>query len=64
MSIDFTDLNKTCLNDNFSLLSIDRLVNTSAGHKVLSFMDFFRYNQIMMNPTNQEKTTFITEEGL
>ena len=65
MCVDFTDLNKACPKDNFPLPSIDRLVDASAGHYVLSFMDIFScYNQIMMDPLDQEKTTFITEKGL
>ena len=38
MCIDFTDLNKACPKDSFPLPSIDRLVDASAGHHVLSFM--------------------------
>ena len=35
-----------------------------AGHELLSFMDAFSgYNQILMNPDDQEKTSFITERG-
>ena len=65
MCIDFTDLNKACPKDSFPLPSIDRLVDASAGHHVLSFMDAFSgYNQIMMDPSDQKKTAFITEEGL
>ena len=65
MCVDFTDLNKACSKDSFSLPSIDRLVDASAGHHVLSFMDAFSgYNQIMMDITDQEKTAFIIEEGL
>ena len=65
MCINFIDLNRACPKDNFSLPSIDRLVDASVGHYVLSFMDAFsRYNQIMMDPSDQEKTAFITEEGL
>ena len=41
------------------------LVDVFPNHKVLSFMDTFsRYNQINMNLDDQEKTTFITKEGL
>ena len=65
MCVNFTDLNKACPKDSFPLPSIDRLVDASAGHHVLSFMDAFSgYNQIMMDPSDQEKTAFITEEGL
>ena len=45
MFVDFTDLNKTCLKDSFPLPMIDRLVDSTAGHKLLTFMDAFsRYN--------------------
>ena len=65
MCVDFTDLNKACSKDSFPLPSIDRLVDAFAGHKVLSFMDAFSdYNQILMNPVDQEKTVFIIEKGL
>ena len=61
--VDFTDLNGACPKDSFPLPSINRLVDASAGHCVLSFMDAFSgYNQIMMDPSDQEKTAFITEE--
>jgi len=50
MCVDFTNLNKACLKDSFPLPKIDQLVNSIAGHKLLSFMDAFSsYNQIMMN---------------
>lgn len=62
--VDFTDLNKACPKDSFPLPHIDRLVEATAGHKLLSFMDAFSgYNQIMMDPEDQEKTAFITERG-
>ena len=65
MCVDFTNLNGACPKDSFPLPSIDRLVDASAGHCVLNFMDAFSgYNHIMMDPSNQEKITFITEEGL
>lgn len=35
---DFTDLNKVCLNDYFSLPRIDQLVDATAGHRLLNFM--------------------------
>ena len=41
MSIDFTDLNKVCPKDSYPLLCIDQLVDSTAGHKLLSFMDAF-----------------------
>ena len=41
------------------------LVDTTEGHEMLSFMDaFFDYNQILMHPDDQEKTSFVTERGI
>jgi hypothetical protein len=65
MCVDFTDLNKACLKDSFPLPRIDQLVDSTAGHKLLTFMDAFSgYNQIVMDKTDQEKTSFITSRGL
>ena len=50
MCVDFTNLDKACPKDNYSLPCIDQLVNLTAGHKLLSFMDVFSgYNQIRMD---------------
>ncbi|KAL5844861.1 hypothetical protein ACOSQ4_010819 [Xanthoceras sorbifolium] len=60
--IDFTDLNKACPKDSFPLPHIDMMVDATAGHELLSFIDTFSgYNQILMHPDDQEKTSFITE---
>ena len=65
MCVDFTDLNKACPKDSYPLLRIDQLVDSTAGHKLLSFMDTFsRYNQIRMDEADQEKTSFVTSQGL
>ena len=65
MCLDFTDLNKTCPKDNYHLPCIDQLVDSTAGHQLLSFMDtFLGYNQIKMDEADQEKTSFITNQGL
>ncbi|KAG7564126.1 Cytochrome P450 superfamily [Arabidopsis suecica] len=62
--IDFTDLNKACPKDSFPLPHIDRLVESTAGNELLTFMDAFSgYNQLMMDPEDQEKTSFITDRG-
>ena len=59
--IDFTDINKACPKDSFPLPRIDLIVDATVGHELLSFMDaFFGYNQISMNPDDQEKTSFVT----
>ncbi|KAL5557494.1 hypothetical protein UlMin_039730 [Ulmus minor] len=63
--IDFTDLNKACPKDSFPLSHIDMMVDATAGHELLRFMDAFSgYNQILMHPEDQEKTSFVTERGI
>ena len=62
--IDFTDINKACPKDSFPLPRIDLIVHATAGHELLSFMDaFLCYNQISMDPSDQEKTSFVTGQG-
>ena len=41
MCVNFTDLNKACQKDSFPLPRIDQLVDSIAGHKLLSLMDAF-----------------------
>ena len=64
LCIDFTDINKACSKDSFPLPRIDLIVDATAGHELLSFMDAFSgYNQISMDPDDQEKTSFVTAQG-
>ena len=63
--VDFTDLKKACPKDSFSLPRIDQLVDSTVGHKLLTFMDAFSgYNQIKMAEEDQEKIAFITSQRL
>ena len=65
MCIDFTDLNRACPKDSYPLPQIDTLVNSTARHELLSFMDAFSgYNQIRMKEEDQEKTSFVTSQGI
>ncbi|KAJ4715162.1 Retrovirus-related Pol polyprotein from transposon opus [Melia azedarach] len=65
MCVDFTDLNKACPKDSFPLPRIDQLVDATAGHELLSFMDAFSgYNQVKMYARDEEGTSFITNKGL
>ena len=41
MCVDFTDLNNACSKDSVPLLRIDHLVDSTAGHELLTFMDAF-----------------------
>ena len=62
--VDFTDLNRACPKDSYPLPNIDRLVKSTAGNEMLTFMDEFSgYNQIMMHPDDHEKTAFIPDRG-
>lgn len=48
--VDFTNLNKACPKDSFLLPRIDQLVDSTARHMLLSFVDAFSgYNQILMD---------------
>ena len=65
MCVDFTDLNRACSKDSYPLPQIDTLVNSTARHELLSFMDAFSgYNQIRMKEEDQEKTSFVTSQGI
>ncbi|XP_059635495.1 uncharacterized protein LOC132277670 [Cornus florida] len=62
--IDFTNLNKACPKDSFPLPKIDQMVDAITSFERLTFLDAYSgYNQIPMNPEDEEKTTFITEKG-
>ena len=59
--IDFTDGNWACLKDSFPLPRIDLIMDATVGHELLSFIDaFLGYNQIRVDPNDQEKTSFVT----
>ena len=65
MCVDYTDLNDACPKDCFPLPRIDQIVDASAGHGMLSFLDAFSgYHKIPMYPPDAEKTSFITPHGL
>ena len=63
--MDYTDLNDACPKDSFPLPHIDQIVDASAGHDMLSFLEAFSgYHQISMNLPDAEKTSFITPHAL
>ena len=64
MCVDFRDLNKASLKDDFLLPHIGILVDNIVGHALLSFVDgFLGYNLIKMALEDMEKTSFITPWG-
>ena len=63
--MDYTDLNKACPKDSFPPPKLDQLVDSTAGHALLSFMDAYSgFHQIPMWLEDHDKTTFITEKGI
>ena len=65
MCVDFTNLNKACPKDSYPCPRIDTLVDLTARHQLLSFMDAFSgYNQIKMEEADQKKISFVTSQGL
>ena len=61
MCVDYIELNKACPKDSYPLPQIDLLVDLTAGHQLLSFMDALsNYNQIKLDKFDQEKTSFVT----
>ena len=64
MCVNYRDLNRASLKDDFPLPHIDVLVDNTAGSYRYSFMDgYYSYNQILMHLKDKEKTTFITPWG-
>ena len=56
------DLNRACPKDAYPLPNIDKLVDNSAGFKLLSFMDAYSgYNQMPMVKTDKKYPAFMTE---
>ncbi|KAL0448665.1 UNVERIFIED_CONTAM: hypothetical protein Slati_1422900 [Sesamum latifolium] len=57
-------LNRACPKDSFPLPRIDAMIDSTSGCELMSFLDAFQgYNQIRLAPEDQEKTSFVTEQG-
>ena len=64
MCVDYTDLNKHCPKDPFSLPQIDEVVDSAASYKLLSFLNCYSsYHQISLKEEDHIKTSFITPFG-
>jgi hypothetical protein len=64
MCIDFTDLNKACLKDEFPLPRIDSLINAAVTSELMNLLDCYSgYHQIWMKKEYELKTSFITPSG-
>ena len=58
-------LNKACLKYDYPLPKIEKLVDSTAGHALLSFMDVnAEYHQISLPTEDRPHTAFITPTGV
>lgn len=59
------DLNNSCPNNHFPESHIDKLVEETRGHQLISFIDVFcGYNQILMHQADHEKKLFHDIQGI
>ncbi|CAN6695193.1 unnamed protein product [Malus baccata var. baccata] len=62
--IDYRKLNTTTRKDHFPLPFIDQMLERLAGYAFFCFLDGYSgYNQIVISPEDQEKTTFTCPFG-
>jgi hypothetical protein len=64
MRMNFTDLKKCCLKDDFPLTRINQIVDSVASGVIMALLDCFSgYYQIWICKEDEEKTSFITPFG-
>ncbi|GJR42446.1 reverse transcriptase domain-containing protein [Tanacetum coccineum] len=65
MCVDFKDLNKACPHDGYPLPEIDWKVESLCEYLFKCFLDAYKgYHQIKMAKVDEEKTTFVTSQGI
>ncbi|KAL1299995.1 hypothetical protein AAHE18_18G148100 [Arachis hypogaea] len=65
MCIDYRRLNTATRKDHFPLPFIDQMLERLAGHDYYCFLDGYSgYNQIAVDPQDQEKTAFTCPSGV
>jgi len=65
MCIDYRKLNQSTRKDNFPLPFMDQMLERLAGKVYYCFLDgYLGYNQIIVDPQDQEKTTFTCPFGI
>ncbi|XP_057425713.1 uncharacterized protein LOC130719087 [Lotus japonicus] len=65
MCIDYRKLNKATRKDHFPLPFMDQMLERLSGQAFYCFLDgYSRYNQITVNPEDQEKTAFTCPFGV
>ena len=64
LCIDFRNLNKVSLKDNYTLPKMDHILQKVIESSRISLLDGFSgYNQVLVDPEDQDKTTFTTPWG-
>ena len=64
LCVDFRNLNKVSLKDNYPLPKMDQILQRMVGSQRIGMMDgFFGYNQVKVLPEDQEKIAFTTPWG-
>eukprot|EP00253_Pinus_taeda_P032562 PITA_32562 len=64
LSIDFRNLNKVYLKDNYPLPKVDHILQRVVGASHLSLLDgYSSYNQVLVREDDQDKTIFTTPWG-
>ena len=65
LCIDFRDLNKASLKDNYPLPNMDHILQRVVGSRRISLLDGYSgYNQILFHPADQLNTYFTTPWGI
>ncbi|XP_020979520.1 uncharacterized protein LOC110272056 [Arachis ipaensis] len=65
MCIDYRKLNEATRKDHFPLPFMDQMLERLAGHAYYCFLDGYSgYNQIVVDPRDQEKTSFVCPYGV
>ena len=64
LCIDFRNLNRASLKDNYPLPRMEHILQKVVGSKRISLLDGFSgYNQVLVLPKDQLKTAFTTPWG-
>jgi len=64
LCVDLRNVNKVSLKDNYPLPKMDHILQRVVGASRISLLDgFLGYNQILVHPDDQEKTSFTTPWG-
>ena len=65
MCVDLKKVNVATVRDHYPLSFTKHVLERVAGHEAYSFLDgFSRYNQVSIDPKDQNKTAFATTWGV